>query len=82
MIGKLAVLSRYLFGFNFFINGIMVPLVVGGQLGEYPARWLVTLDGALSVARSFFDAGEFGCGVSWEYQTTEVLLPDSRWNGP
>ncbi len=45
----------------------MVPLVVGGQLGEYPARWVVTLDRALSVARSFFDAGGFDCGVSWEY---------------
>ncbi len=49
------------------LDDSMVPLVVGGQLSEYPARWLVTLDGALSVARSFFDAGGFDCGVSWEY---------------
>jgi len=45
-----------------------VPLVVGGQLGEYPKRWVVTLDSALDVARSFFDAGGFESGVSWEYR--------------
>ncbi len=45
----------------------LIPLVVGGQPGEYPARWLVTLDDALSAARAFFDGGGFDCGVEWAY---------------
>ncbi len=45
----------------------LVPLVVGGQLAEYPARWLVTLEAALSAIRLFFDAGGFDCGVEWAY---------------
>ena len=45
----------------------LVPLVVGGQLGQYPARWLVTLGAALSAVRLFFDAGGFDCGVEWAY---------------
>ena len=49
------------------LDDSLVPLVVGGQLGEYPARWLVSLDDALSAARAFFDAGGFDCGVEWAY---------------
>jgi len=47
------------------LDETLVPLVVGGQLGEYPARWLVTLEDALSAVRLFFDAGGFDCGVEW-----------------
>ena len=45
----------------------MVPLVVGGQLGDYPARWLVTLEDALRATRLFYDAGGFDCTVEWAY---------------
>ena len=45
----------------------LVPLVVGGQPGEYPRNWLVSLDAAIGAARAFFDAGGFDCGVRWTY---------------
>jgi hypothetical protein len=45
----------------------LAPLVVGGQLGEYPANWLVSLEEALTAARAFLTAGGFDCGVNWAY---------------
>jgi hypothetical protein len=45
----------------------LVALCVGGQLGEYPSRYVVDLDGALAAARCFYDAGGFDHGVSWGY---------------
>ena len=45
----------------------LVPLCVGGQLGEYPVRWIVDLDRALKAVRQFYEAGRFDCGVAWEY---------------
>src|SRR5262245_48078344 len=44
-----------------------VLLVVGGQPGEYPTRYVVELDAALAAARSFYDAGGFECGIDWDY---------------
>src|SRR5262245_10382705 len=35
-------------------------IVLGGQEGLYPANWVVGLEGALSAARAFYDAGGFG----------------------
>ena len=45
----------------------LVPLCVGGQLGEYPSRYVVDLNMALAAARRFYDVGGFDCGVSWAY---------------
>ena len=45
----------------------LVPVCVGGQLGEYCSRYVVSLSAALEAARSFYDAGSFECGVSWGY---------------
>jgi hypothetical protein len=46
----------------------LVPLRVGGQLGEFPARYVVDLDSALTAAKKFFLAGGFECGVPWKYR--------------
>jgi hypothetical protein len=43
------------------------PLCVGGQLGEYPARWIVDLQRALAAAREFYEARTFDCG--WRGKT-------------
>jgi Immunity protein Imm1 len=45
----------------------LVPLCVGGQLAEYPARRIVGLEQALAAVRSFYEVGDFDCGVKWEY---------------
>jgi hypothetical protein len=45
----------------------LTPLVVGGQLGEFPARWLVSLEAAIAAVRAFYDSGGFDCGVKWAY---------------
>jgi hypothetical protein len=45
----------------------LVPLCVGGQLGEYPSRYVVDLDSALEAVRRFYDVGGFNCGVNWVY---------------
>jgi hypothetical protein len=34
----------------------LVPVCVGGQLGEYPSRYVVDLSVALAAVRSFYDA--------------------------
>jgi hypothetical protein len=47
-------------------NAARELLVVGGQAGDYPRNWILDLDSALRVARSFFETGEFGGGgVTW-----------------
>ena len=45
----------------------LVSLVVGGQSGDYPARWLVDTEVAVAAARAFYVHGGFDCGVPWEY---------------
>src|ERR1700730_3068969 len=40
----------------------LVPLCVGGQLAEYPARWIVDLERTLAAAKMFYEAGTFDCG--------------------
>jgi hypothetical protein len=45
----------------------LISLCVGGQLGEYPSRWVVNLEQALAAVQAFYRAGAFDCGVSWEY---------------
>ena len=45
----------------------LVPLMIGGQLGEFPNNWIVDLRVALQVAKAFYDAGAFECGVTWSY---------------
>jgi hypothetical protein len=44
----------------------LIPLCVGGQLAEYPSRWVVDLHHALTATRKFYDTGTFDCGVAWE----------------
>ena len=45
----------------------LVSLVVGGQLGEFPERFIVDLDTALTAAKAFYESGRFGEGnVVWE----------------
>jgi putative intracellular protease/amidase len=46
-------------------NGAKALVTVGGQAGEYPTNWLVSIEEALAVARSFYEAGGFQCGVRW-----------------
>jgi hypothetical protein len=42
-------------------------VMIGGQEGDYPRRWIVDLETALKAARSFHETGEFGGGqVLWE----------------
>jgi hypothetical protein len=48
-------------------DNTLAPLVVGGQLGEYPRNWLISLDTALAAAHAFYNAGGFDCGVPWAY---------------
>jgi hypothetical protein len=45
-----------------------VPLLIGGQLGEFPNNWIVDVDVALQIAKAFWDAGAFECGVTWSYE--------------
>ncbi|HXW64485.1 MAG TPA: Imm1 family immunity protein [Burkholderiaceae bacterium] len=45
----------------------MVQLSVGGQLGEFPATFVVSLEQPLLAVRSFYEAGGFECGVAWDY---------------
>jgi hypothetical protein len=45
----------------------LVPLLVGGQLGEYPLKYMLTLDRVLSSMRAFFDSGGFECAEQWDY---------------
>jgi hypothetical protein len=42
-------------------------LVVGGQLGDFPANWVVDLAAALETAKSFVAAGGFLSGTQWTY---------------
>jgi hypothetical protein len=49
------------------MGGPTRDLCVGGQLAEYPSRWVVDLDHALEAVRMFYEAGTFDCGVPWEY---------------
>jgi Immunity protein Imm1 len=44
----------------------LVPLVAGGQEGEYPARWLTQLDQALMAAKLYVHDGLLGTTGSWE----------------
>ena len=42
-------------------------LVSGGQMGDYPCRWILDLATALRAIRSFYDTSEFGgSDVIWE----------------
>jgi hypothetical protein len=43
-----------------------VLLMVGGQVGDYPRRWIIDLETALFAARHFFESGEFGGDICWE----------------
>lgn len=45
----------------------IVSLIVGGQLSEFPRRFIVDLNTALTAAKAFFESGRFGEGdVVWE----------------
>jgi hypothetical protein len=45
----------------------LVSLIVGGQLSEFPRRFIVDLNAALTAAKSFLESGRFGEGdVVWE----------------
>lgn len=41
-------------------------LVVGGQLGNYPAKLLANLDSVLLVAKSFAQTGKLEESLTWE----------------
>ena len=42
-------------------------VMVGGQEGDYPRRWIVDLETAMRAARAFHLTGEFGGGrILWE----------------
>ena len=42
-----------------------IDLIVGGQLGDYPAKHVVDLASVLAAARSFFECGAFTDAVDW-----------------
>lgn len=42
-----------------------IDLIVGGQLGDYPANYVVDLASVLAAARSFFESGTFASSVDW-----------------
>lgn len=42
-----------------------IDLVVGGQLADYPATYVVDLASALAAAKSFFDSGTFTDTLDW-----------------
>jgi hypothetical protein len=44
-----------------------VELCVGGQVGEYPSRQVVSLESTLCAVNRFYEAGGFDCGVVWEF---------------
>lgn len=45
----------------------VVSLIVGGQLSEFPRRFVVDLNTALTGAKAFFESGRLGEGdVVWE----------------
>jgi hypothetical protein len=41
------------------------PLVVGGQLGEYPNEIILDLAITLRMARAYFDSGRFDPTIGW-----------------
>jgi hypothetical protein len=43
-----------------------IDLVVGGQLADWPTKWVVDLDTALSVARSYYRDGTLDSSAEWE----------------
>lgn len=45
--------------------GSKIDLIVGGQLGDYPANYVVDLASVLAAARSFFESGTFTGAVDW-----------------
>jgi len=46
-------------------TGAVEFVTVGGQAGEYPTNWVVSVEEALAVVRSFYEVGGFQCGVEW-----------------
>jgi hypothetical protein len=43
-------------------------VAIGGQLGQFPARHVVTLDEALVAAEAFFQSGKFQAGAAWDFK--------------
>lgn len=43
----------------------MVAVTIGGQTSEYAASSIASLEQALRLARAFYDAEGFDCGVEW-----------------
>ena len=44
-----------------------VNLIVGGQLADFPAQYVVDLDRALTAARSVAETGNFAEKIGWTY---------------
>ncbi|WP_157994559.1 hypothetical protein [Peristeroidobacter agariperforans] len=44
-----------------------IDLVVGGQLADYPACYVVSLEHALGAVRSVAESGVFGSEFHWTY---------------
>lgn len=50
-------------------SGIAVRAVMaGGQLSEFPVNVIISLEQAISVAKSFFNLGSFEGEIEWTYQ--------------
>ena len=45
----------------------LVPLLVGGQEGDYPDNWIIGLELSLSVVKEFFESGGFEGSELWQY---------------
>ena len=42
-------------------------LVSGGQEILISSQWIVDLETALNVIKSFYEAGGFNCGIEWQF---------------
>jgi len=40
--------------------------VVAGELGEYPAKYVATINDVLTAAEEFVESGSLSSGLSWE----------------
>jgi hypothetical protein len=47
-------------------RGPMVPMVVGGQLGDYPEGMVVSLEKAKETAKSFFERNVLDVSAGWQ----------------
>jgi hypothetical protein len=46
---------------------VQTDLIIGGQLGLYPANWLVSIDRAMAAVRYYFDHGTIDRNDTWQF---------------